>query len=75
MARSLEDALKKKSESEPQTPIISSAKALGLAYQAKLESFQADQLNPDSDNKLVRSQFFMACFFSIHNMTVQLYGA
>ena len=60
VARSLEDALKKKSESEPQTPVISSARALGQAYQAKLEELSSssslpDQGNMDSDNNILRS--------------------
>ena len=58
VARGLEDALKKRSESEPQTPLATSVRALGQVYQEKLDSpttaSPPDQLNLGSENKMVR---------------------
>lgn len=57
MAKSLEEALRKRSESEPQTPVGVSVRALGLAHQAKLESsLSTDRGNLETEGKMVRSQ-------------------
>ena len=55
VAKNLEDALRKRSESDPQTPIITSARALGLVYQAKLESPSTSSLpdRVDNENRMV----------------------